>query len=316
VKDGKIGLFVNALDGYQGSVVREVQEAAVRSNLEVQVFDGEHSPVKLGQSVIRFQHENPGQRLCVFVLPEDDASHKGAIEDDPTFHVACRLGEKGVGWITLNHGREDFVGSLRKRHPHLPIALVAIDNVAFGRLQGQQLRRLLPEGGTALCVRGLTQDSACRDRSLGLKEALQGSLIEVTELDARWDEGVARGLVRKWITSPLRTHTRLDAIVSQNDQMGRAVRQELAEIADKTGRPELKAIPVLGGDGLPEIGRPWVDDGTLTGTVCVTLPGRPAVEQLASFWRNGAPLAPVTKLDVSCYPPLDRLNRQGWKGTA
>ncbi len=305
--DGKIGLFVNALDGYQGSVVREVQEAAAPQGLEVQVFDGEHSAVKLGQSVMRFQHENTGKRLCVFVLPEADASHKGAVEEDPTYHVACRLAEKGVGWITLNHGREDFVGALRQRHPRLPVALVAIDNVAFGRLQGQQLRKLLPEGGTALYVRGLAQDSACRDRSLGMNDALHGSQIQLTDLDARWDEGVARRLVRKWIQSPLRTHVRLDAIVSQNDHMGRAVRQELTELAEGMNRPELRTIPVLGGDGLPDIGRPWVDDGTLNGTVCVTLPGRPAVEQLASFWRDGSPIAAVTRLDVSGYPPLDRL---------
>ena len=60
---------------------------------------------------------------------------------------------------------------------------------------------------------------------------------------------------------------------------------------------------MLGGDGLPDIGRPRVDDKTLTATVTVTLPGKPALELLARHWA-GAPLPLVTLLDVVSYPPL------------
>jgi ABC-type sugar transport system substrate-binding protein len=222
--------------------------------------------------------------------------------------VAERLLKKGVGWITLNHGREALLMRLREEFPGLPVALVAIDNEEFGRTQGRQLRRLLPKGGTALSVRGNPFDSACRDRSRGMKAELQGSAITIEEVDARWDADTAEKVVHKWISSPLRRQTALHAIVCQNDSMGVASRKALARGADELTRPELKRLPVLGGDGLAHLGRRWVDEGTLTATVCVTLPGKPAVEQLARYWRNGSALAPVTRLGVRSYPSLNALS--------
>ena len=137
-----------------------------------------------------------------------------------------------------------------------------------------------------------------------VKQALTGSGITIDDLDARWSDDVAASMVAKWIGSPLRRHAPLHAVVAHNDQMAAAARRALVAAADQLGRPELRRVPVLGGDGLPEIGRPWVDDGTLTATVCVTLPGRPAVEQLAQHWRHGSALPAMTRLSVSSYPPL------------
>jgi hypothetical protein len=305
--DAKIGMFVNSLEGYQGCIVREAKEAAQREGLEVQVLDAQHIAAKQAQDLVRFEHENRGKRSCALVVPEGDAIREGDVASDPTFHLARRLLQKGVGWITLNHGREGLVASLSTMFPYLPIALVAIDNVEFGRTQARQLKALLPRGGMVLCVLGNPLDTASRDRSAGMMEELQGSGITVEELDAHWTESVAETTVHKWITSPVRRKMPLHAVVCQNDPMGAATRTVLVRVADVLGRPELKQVPVIGGDGLPSIGRPWVDDGTLTATVCVTLPGGPAVEHLARYWRDGAPLTPVTRLPVASYPPLGAL---------
>ena len=309
--DGKIGLFVNNVEGYQGCIVREAREAAQREGLEVQVLDAQHIVAKQAQDMARFENESRGKRSCILVVPEGDAILEGDIAGDPTFHLARRMLQKGVGWITLNHGREELVGSLRTMFPYLPIALVAIDNVEFGRTQARQLKALLPRGGTVLCVLGNPLDTASQDRSAGMMQELQGSGITVEEVDGHWTESVAETTVHKWITSPVRRQTALDAVVCQADQMGAAARTVLVRVADVLGRPELKHVPVIGGDGLPSIGRPWVDDGRLTATVCVTLPGEPAVAQLARYWREGTPLAPVTRLPVSSYPPLDALRPAG-----
>jgi ABC-type sugar transport system substrate-binding protein len=89
--------------------------------------------------------------------------------------------------------------------------------------------------------------------------------------------------------------------------MGQAAWQALVRAADELGRPDLKQVPVLGGDGLPEFGLRWLKEGTLAATVCVTLPGKMAVEQLAAYWRDGTPLPELTKLPVHSYPELDAL---------
>jgi hypothetical protein len=305
--ESKLGFFVNNLEGYQGCIVRDARRAAEVEGLALEVFDAGHNAPKQAQDLVRFANQNPGVRLCALVIPEADATQDGSIEDDPTYHLAVRILQKGVGLIILNHGREPLVAALRAKFPALPVALVAIDNLEFGRMQGRQLRRLVSKGGTVLCVRGNPFDSACRDRTAGLAQELKDSGIVVEEIDARWDADLAEPGVLKWISSPIRRHMPLSAVVSQNDHMGQASRQALLRAAEDLGRPDLKQVPVIGGDGLPEFGLRWVAEGILTATVSVTLPGKPAVEQLARYWRNGAPLPGVTRLGVTSHPGLDAL---------
>jgi DNA-binding LacI/PurR family transcriptional regulator len=306
--DGKIGLFVNSVEGYQGSIVREAQAEAQSQGIAVEVFDAGHNAAKQAQSLIRFAHQKNGGRLCALFIPEADMIHQCEIENDPILHLARRVLQKGVGWIVLNHGRDELIAPLRKEFPGLPVALVAIDNKEFGRIQGRQLRNILPKGGTVLCIRGNPFDTACIDRSAGMEESLQGGGIAVEVIDARWDADIAEPSVHKWITSPIRRQRQLDAVVSQNDQMGNAARQAFKRVADELNRPDLTRIPIIGGDGLPDIGQPWVDEGVLTATVRVTLPGKPAVEQLAAYWRDGSPITPVTRLAATSYPPLHALH--------
>ena len=91
-------------------------------------------------------------------------------------------------------------------------------------------------------------------------------------------------------------------VVAQDDVMALAARRALDRAAQEPGRADLKKIPVLGGDGLPAMGKRWVDEGKLAATVSVTLPGKTAVELLWRYWKNGAPLPAVTRLAPRPYP--------------
>ncbi len=304
--DGIIGLFVNSVEGYQGTIVREVKDEAAHETLTVEVYDAGHNAPKQAQDLVRFGNHNAGRKACAFLIPEADAIRDG--ESDPTSHLATRVLQKGIGLFVLNHGREDLIASLRTQFPNLPITLIAVDNVEFGRMQGRQLRRLVPGGGTVLFVRGNTSDTACLDRTKGIHEELQGSGVTLEEIDARWDADLAEPYVHKWITSPIRKATSLAAVVCQNDHMGQAARLALQRAAGELSRTDLQRVPVLGGDGLEEFGRRWVREGVLTATVCVTLPGRAAVQQLARCWHSGAPLPTVTRLPVGSWPELSALH--------
>ncbi len=306
--DGKIGIFLNPGDDYHAAAIREIQESAQAEGLGVDVFDAEYTAAKQAHDLLRFEHDNAGKRLCAFVFPEADAIHEGDLGDDPSLHLAQRLLKKGVGWMVLNHGREAVIHRLREEFPGLPVALVAIDNAEFGRAQARQLRRLLPRGGTTLSVRGNPFDSACRDRSRGFKAELEGGGFTVEEIDGRWDPNTTEKGVHRWVSSPLRRGVALNAVVCQNDHMAISSRKALARAATELARPELMKLPVLGGDGLVGFGRRWVDEGTLTATVCVTLPGKPAVKQLVSYWREGSAISAVTKLGINYYPALNALS--------
>jgi len=108
--------------------------------------------------------------------------------------------------------------------------------------------------------------------------------------------------VRRWITSPLRQQVPLHAVVAQDDVMGMAARRALDRAAQELARPDLNGIPVIGGDGLPGMGRRWVDEHALSATVSVTLPGKTAVDLLWRHWKDSAPLPAVTRLAPAPYP--------------
>jgi ABC-type sugar transport system substrate-binding protein len=95
---------------------------------------------------------------------------------------------------------------------------------------------------------------------------------------------------------------RLQAVVAQDDVMALAARRALDRAAQELGRADLKDVAVLGGDGLPNQGRRWVDEGKLTATVSVTLPGKVAVELLWRHWKHAVPLPAVTRLAPTPYP--------------
>jgi ABC-type sugar transport system substrate-binding protein len=304
----KLGVFVfDRVTEYHKRIAEEAQDAAGRQGLPIEVFDADNTAAKQAQDLVRFATDNAGKSLCVLVVPLSDSADEGAVEADSTYRVARRIVQKGVGWITLNHGREAVVRALRQEFPALPIAMVVIDNVEFGRLQARQLRVLLPEGGTVLCVRGNPYDSASRDRSRGLKEGIAGSGLTLKEVDGRWDPVLAETAVAKWLSSPMHQKTPLHAVASQNDTMGKAARSALQRVARELGRPELAGLPVLGGDGLAQLGRRWVDERELTATVVVPVPGRPAIELIARHWRDRTPLPEVTRLAPTSYPPVSEL---------
>ena len=302
--ESKIGLFVfNQADEYHRRLAEEAQEAARHHDVAVQVYDAGDTGAKQAQDLVRFAAENPGKRLCALVVPFADAIPEGtALQDDATYRLARRVLQKGVGWVMLNHGRADLVTALRAEFPALPLALVAIDNQEFGRIQARILRGLVKAGAKVLCVRGNPFDSGTQERSAGLKEGLRGAGIDLEEVDGRWDAAIAEREVRRWIASPLRHQAPLHAVVAQDDVMGMAARRALDGVAQEQARADLKAIPVIGGDGLPGMGRRWVDEGALKATVSVTLPGKTAVELLWRHWRDSAPLPEVTRLAPTPYP--------------
>ena len=259
---------------------------------------------------MRFGILHAGTRRCAFVVPEADAISDGGI--DPTLHLATRVLQKGVGFVMPNHGRQELVPAPRSQFPALPVALIAIDNVEFGRVQGPQVRKLVPEsGGTVLYIRGNPGDSANRDRATGMKEELQHAAASRSRRRRRTGP-------RSW---PSRTCTsgsrRRSAASCSSRRWSRRTTtwapgaRRALRAADELGRPDLKTVPVIGGDGLPDFGQRWVAEGVLTATVCVTLPGRPAVQQIAQHWRNGTPLPAVTKLPVRSHPDLATLRPAG-----
>ena len=66
--------------------------------------------------------------------------------------VAQQAATAGIGWALLNR-EGDYIPELRRTN-QAPMFAVTVDQGEIGRIQGQQIGALLPEGGMVLCVTG------------------------------------------------------------------------------------------------------------------------------------------------------------------
>jgi len=67
------------------------------------------------------------------------------------------------------------------------IMYIGTDNVAAGRQAGELMKKALPEGGKAMLFVGTMDAANARERSQGIKEAIEGTDIEI--IDIRTDGG-------------------------------------------------------------------------------------------------------------------------------
>jgi ribose transport system substrate-binding protein len=67
------------------------------------------------------------------------------------------------------------------------VMYIGTDNVAAGRQAGELMKKALPEGGKAMLFVGTMDAANARERTQGIKEAIEGSNIEI--IDIRTDGG-------------------------------------------------------------------------------------------------------------------------------
>ncbi len=206
----------------------------------------------------------------------------------------------GVGWIPLNRAAP-YLSGLREQYPSLPICRVVTDQVEAGRIQGHQIRKLLPQGGTVLYVQGPAV-SITEERRHGTEEALQGLGVRFQALSGTWTEASGEKAVLAWLRLKRDAAERVEMLTCQNDLMATGGRKALL-----AARPDLAGIPVLGMDGLPSGGQRLVARKELTATVVMPANAGRAVEVVAEWQRTGRQPPELAREIPESWPPLDEL---------
>ena len=285
---------------------QQLQAAMVRnlaSRLGI-VVDVEFADGDFGQQVrqiFKSTHASAEARpAAVLVMPVQESALKSLSETT----VAG-----GVGWVYLNRSAGN-VRQLKSTNPAVPACLVSPDQKEIGRLHARQLRSLFPDGARILYVQGRLTTSSSEGRAAGLREGLAepGPRIEIVgTLDGNWTAKDAEASVARWFHLRMSAHLRVDAVVCQSDFMAIGALDALRETGDRA----LSALPVLGCDGLTDVGRRLVDHGRLTATVVVPTTADTALEKVAGFYRHGTPLPEEIVLVPSSYPDDTSLARRG-----
>jgi len=229
-----------------------------------------------------------------------------AVRDRGLTRVVREAAAAGVHWVFLN-ATDDDLEVIRREGARTVIAAVCPDEVATGRIQGQQIRALIPTGRRVLYVQGNPRSLASRQRTAGMQEVLAGSGRDVVLAGGDWSPEHAASTVRDWLRFAGGGRRQFDLVTCQNDHMAEGVLQALAAAAVETGRQEIARIPVTGCDGAPDKGLKMVAAGRLTATVVLPRVAGPALEVLARLLTSGEKPAPLIMHEPTCFPPLEAL---------
>jgi ribose transport system substrate-binding protein len=213
--------------------------------------------------------------------------------------VARAAVSAGIGWAILNR-EATYVSELRKTATS-PIFSLSSDHIEIGRIQGRQFAALLPKGGGVLHVQGPTENSAAKERTVGMQQTKPAN-IQVTLLKAQWTEESAQKSVRSWLKLSTSQRAAIDIIAAQDDSMAIGARKAFQELPNEADRERWLKLPYLGCDGLPKTGQAWVRSGLLAATVFVPPNAGQAIEMIVDAIQKKKQL-PETALTVPLSIP-------------
>ena len=287
-------VLVDGSNQFQQLLQEDAEAAGVRAGIRVEtLFTGESLPEQLGAL----------RRLVLAGETRPSALLVMSVRDHGLDRVVRDAARAGVHFVFLN-AVEDDLDAVRREFPDVVVSTVCPDEVETGRVQGRQLRVLVPPGGRVLYIQGSPRSLASRQRTAGMQEATAGAPFEVALAGGDWNPAFAGRTVREWLRFAVSGRRPFDLVACQNDHMAGGVLEALAAAAAESGTPDVLRIRVAGCDGAPGVGQRMVLEGRLAATVVLPRVAGPAVEEIASFVARGERPAPVVTHAAASFPPL------------
>jgi len=293
-----VALTTNDND-YQIEQAQSAQQMARKLGAEVQIVYADNDAITQSTQILK--------AIQVAEDKRPDAVVFEPVGGTALPQVARAAASVGIGWAVLNRDAS-YIPEMRKSSS-APIFGVSSDHLEIGRIQGRQFAALLPHGGAILYIQGPAENSAAKERALGMQET-KPSNIHVTALRAQWTEESAQRAVRSWLKLMTSQRAAIDLIGAQDDSMALGARKAFEELANESERERWLKLPFTGCDGLPKTGEAWVRSGLLAATVFVPPNTGQAIEMIFQAIQNGKK-APERALTVPVsIPALDELKKR------
>ena len=293
-----VALTTNDND-YQIEQAQSAQQMARKLGAEVQIVYADNDAITQSTQILK--------AIQVAEDKRPDAVVFEPVGGTALPQVARAAASVGIGWAVLNRDAS-YIPEMRKSSS-APIFGVSSDHLEIGRIQGRQFAALLPHGGAILYIQGPAENSAAKERALGMQET-KPSNIHVTALRAQWTEESAQRAVRSWLKLITSQRAAIDLIGAQDDSMALGARKAFEELTNESERERWLRLPFTGCDGLPKTGEAWVRSGLLAATVFVPPNTGQAIEMIFQAIQNGKK-APERALTVPVsIPALDELKKR------
>jgi len=286
---------------YQLMQAADAYATAQRLGLDVEVLNAESSPVLQIQQIFKATRTEPTPS-AIIVEP---------FSSEEIGRIARHALQSRIPVVFLNSSSEELP-ALREENPNVPLVTVTSDQIEIGRIQGRQVRAVLPGGGHVLYIQGPATAPASQDRHAGLLEALEGSKVRVTALDGHWTESSAFNAVKSWLRLKLWETTPVDVVAAQDDSMARGARGAVENSPDVGAR--WSNVEYLGIDGVPDVGQKMVDEGRLAATIVMPSNTGPALEALHRHLIEGSRIPATVLLPTRSYPDEVKLTLRRVRG--
>jgi ABC-type sugar transport system substrate-binding protein len=293
-----VSLTTNEND-YQIEQAQSAEQAASKLGVTAEIIYADNDAINQSTQILRAIQGDPQDRPNAIVFEP--------VGGTALPQVARAAASAGIGWAVLNRDA-NYIEELRKTSS-APIFAISSDHVEIGRIQGRQFAALLPRGGSVLYIQGPSENSAAKERTLGMQEAKPAN-IQIIALRGQWTEESSQRSVRSWLKLTTSQKATIDLVGAQDDSMAMGARKAFEELPQELERERWLKIPFTGCDGLPKTGQSWVRSGLLAATVFVPPNTGQAIEMLVqAIQQKKRPPERVLTVPTS-IPPLETLKPQ------
>ncbi len=290
-----VSLTTNDND-YQIEQANSAEQASRKFGVDLQIVYADNDAINQSTQILKAIQGAPEDRPNAVVFEP--------VGGTALPQVARAATSSGIGWAVLNRDAT-YIPELRASSKS-PVFSVSSDHVEIGRIQGRQCAALLPRGGAVLYIQGPSENSAAKERTMGIQEVKLPN-IHLTMLKGQWTEESSQRAVRSWLKLSTSQKAAIDLVAAQDDSMAIGARKAFQELPTEVERERWLAIPYLGCDGLPKTGQSWVRSGLLTATIFIPPNTGQAIEMLVDALQTGKTLPERAITSASSVPPIEAL---------
>jgi ABC-type sugar transport system substrate-binding protein len=284
---------------YQVEQAVAAEDSARRLGVDVEILGADADSIQQSQQILKFVQAAPEARPDAIVLEP--------VGGLALPQVARAAVAGGIAWVVLNREVE-YVKQLRPAFK-VPVFIVTIDNLEAGRIQGQQMAALLPNGGSVLYIQGPSDADASKLRTAGMYETKPAN-IQVKTMKGNWTEASSFKAVTSWLRLSTSQQSHVDVIMAQNDAMAAGAKKAFQQFSSEgEGRDHWVSLPFLGVDGVPKTGQAWVRSSVLAATVVCPPLTAPAMDLLVRALQTGAMPPDTTLVMPHSFPEIGSLKR-------